>query len=145
MRRPVPSHNRSPADSTDTSGPADRADRAEDTPTLPIPRTRPLTEDIPTVPMMPVRRAAEAATLSLAPVELEAIVQAAQAAMTPASIDVGARTVESVRLAQGSSELPVITPPARTGGRGPRRSRETLRADEIRRDPAAPTPPVRKP
>ncbi|HZJ66601.1 MAG TPA: hypothetical protein VFD36_24010 [Kofleriaceae bacterium] len=111
-----------------------------------------------------------AQTVQLAPVELEAIVQAADlaagsrpvklggpgtptVALTAVEIDalvLGAEdahaaadpdsrpTVEHVRIARGTESQPATTVHAR----GPRRARETLRADSIRRP--GPTAPTRK-
>jgi len=75
----------------------------------------------------------------LKPVELDAVMQGASAASTP-GLASATPTVENVRLAHGSSPIP----PIERSERGPRRPRETLRADKIRLDPDAPTPPSRK-
>jgi len=104
-------------------------------------------------------------TVALAPVELEAIVQGATSAPGLARRADTQPTVESLRLAIGTTAMmpPTIAPPpaaaspppaaARpptgavpTSGRGPRRARETLRADKIRSgtQTAFPPPPTRK-
>jgi hypothetical protein len=71
----------------------------------------------------------ETTTIPLAPVEIDAILQGAD--QPPSRSDAGvSRTVESVRLALGSSAIPAAKPPM-VYARGPRRPRETLRADAI--------------
>ena len=83
-------------------------------------------------------------TLQLTPVEIEAIAQGSEAARAT-DADVGTtRTVESVRIAMGSSSIPPTTLPATPSARGPRRARETLRVDKVKSAPDAPGAPPRK-
>jgi hypothetical protein len=83
-------------------------------------------------------------TLQLTPLEIEAIAQGSEAARATEA-DLGTTpTVESVRIALGSSPIPPMTLPATANARGPRRARETLRVDRITSGPTAPSPPPRK-
>jgi len=76
-------------------------------------------------------------TVALTAVEIEALVQGAEDAH--ATVDPNSRpTVEHVRIARGTESQPATTIHAR----GPRRARETPRADSIKRP--GPTAPTRK-
>lgn len=134
----MPPHDRSRVDAVTIGAPKRAARATEDTPTIPLPT---VTEDTTTIPLPRVERpTAETPTLPLKPVELDAVMQGASAASTPLGIASTMPTVENVRLAQGSSPIP----PTERSERGPRRPRETLRADKIRLDPDVPAPPSRK-
>jgi hypothetical protein len=81
-------------------------------------------------------RGAGTPTVALSPVEVDALVHGAEReAADPSSRP----TVEHVRIARGTEPQPATSAPAR----GPRRARETLRADTVR-TPAAGLPPTRK-
>lgn len=82
--------------------------------------------------------AAGTATVALAPVEIDALVRGAEALTAPVDPDT-MRTVENVRIARGTAS----NPPETAHARGPRRARETLRADSLR-PPGKPSPPSRK-
>lgn len=85
-------------------------------------------------------------TVALTPVEIDAIVRGHTVGPVEASTGASARsatstsqrasegTVESVRLARGSASVPPTATPD-GHARGPRRGRETLRADRIRTQP----------
>jgi len=134
----VPPHDRSRVDAVTIGSPKRVARTTEDTPTIPLPT---VTEDAPTIPLPRVERATEdTPTLPLKPVEIDAVMQGTSPASTPPGLAHSAPTVENVRLALGSSPIP----PTERSERGPRRPRETLRADKIRLDPDAPVPPSRK-
>lgn len=134
----MPPHDRSRVDAVTIGSPKRIARATEDTLTIPLPT---VTEDAPTLPLPRVERATEdIATLPLSPVEIDAVMQGTSAASMPPGPASATPTVENVRLAQGSSPIP----PTEKSERGPRRPRETLRADKIRLDPDAPTPPSRK-
>lgn len=106
----------------------------------------------------PIQRAAsteETPTLPLTPIEVDSLVRGASAEVVVTADASTRRTVETVRLARGSSSLrtaparPRIEPPAAPATappasgieplpeRGTRRTRQTLRADAI-------SPPTRK-
>ena len=137
----MPPHDRSRVDAVTIGSPKRVARPTEDTPTIPLPC---VTEDPPTIPLpraARVERAAEGiSTLPLSPVEIDAVMQGTSAASPIPGLASTAPTVENVRLALGSSPIP----PTEKSERGPRRPRETLRADKIRLDPDEPTPPSRK-
>ena len=134
----MPPHDRSRVDAVTIGSPKRIARATEDTPTIPLPT---VSEDTPTLPLPRVERSTQdISTLPLKPVELDAVMQGASAASTPPGLASATPTVEYVRLAQGSSPIP----PTERSERGPRRPRETLRADKIRLDPDEPTPPSRK-
>jgi hypothetical protein len=82
--------------------------------------------------------AAETATVALAPVEIDALVRGAEALTAPVDPDT-MRTVETVRIARGTAP----NRPETAHPRGPRRARETLRADSLK-SPGKPSPPSRK-
>ncbi|HEY0989001.1 MAG TPA: hypothetical protein VGD80_18160 [Kofleriaceae bacterium] len=77
-------------------------------------------------------------TVALTAVEIDALVQSAETGHKAA--DPNSRpTVENIRIARGTEPQPAtIVPP-----RGPRRARETLRADTIK-GPGLASPPTRK-
>jgi hypothetical protein len=77
-----------------------------------------------------------APTVALAAIEIEAIMQAGGAAAPPAGAETS-HTVETVRIARGSAAMPPVRDEPAAHARGPRRPRETLRADAIK-------PPSRK-
>jgi len=72
--------------------------------------------------------------MQLTPLEIEAIAQGSQETDATAgrAITNTTRTVESVRLALGSASMPPAPSIPERGTRGPRRTRETLRADAIK-------------
>jgi hypothetical protein len=85
----------------------------------------------------------ETPTLQLTPLEVGAIAQAGAACM--AEPDASAfRTVESIRLALGSSSIRPTTVPPAANARGPRRARQTLRAEKIKSQPVTTDRPSRK-
>lgn len=87
---------------------------------------------------------AGAPTLELTPLEVEAIAQGSEIA-GPLGPDANTRlTVESVRIALGSSSIPATTVEPAANARGPRRGRETLRADKIKSPAIPPDRPSRK-
>ena len=76
-------------------------------------------------------------TVALTAVEIDALIQGAESAHAAADPD-SRPTVEHVRIARGTESQPA----ANVAPRGPRRARETLRADSIKRP--GPTAPTRK-
>jgi hypothetical protein len=96
------------------------------------------------------RRAArgryETPTLQLTPLEVDAIAHGSVTAyMAEPEPDASSfRTVEGVRLARGSSSIPSTVVPSAVNARGPRRARETMRAEKIKSQPVTPDRPSRK-
>jgi len=139
--QPVSARKRSSAEAGVKTEASKRVDRPTEE-TLPLPRVDRSTEQTPTLPLSS-RPIEEMRTVALTPVEIDAILQGADVATSVGGTAV-APTRENVRLALGSSPLPPTKAPTTPDMRGPRRPRETLRADKIRRDPDEPTPPSRK-
>jgi hypothetical protein len=141
--QPVSARKRSSSEAPIATEPSRRIHRpTEETPTLPLPRVERPTEETPTLSRAG-RPSEEMRTVALTPVEIDAILQGADVT-TPAPGAAVTPTLENVRIALGSSPLSPTRPPATPDMRGPRRPRETLRADKIRRDPADPAPSSRK-
>ena len=141
--QPVSGRKRSSSEAPTATKASRRIDRrTEETPTLPLPRVDRPTEETPTLSRAG-RPSEEMRTVALTPVEIDAILQGADVT-TPAPGAAAAPTLENVRIALGSSPLSPTRAPATPDERGPRRPRETLRADKIRRDPDEPAPPSRK-
>jgi len=86
-------------------------------------------------------------TTRLEPIELEVLAQgtAAQTAQISKAKSVAhAPTARMKSLARGSAPITPAKPPAvLVHPRGPRRARESLRADEVKSEPAAPRTPRR--
>jgi hypothetical protein len=123
------------------------------------PSTGPSTEETPTLPQVPIdiegndndprsvtRDLYGTPTLQLTPLEVDAIAQGSMAAymVEPEPDASGFRTVEGLRIALGSSSISPTTVPPAANPRGPRRARQTLRAEKIKSQPVAPDRPPRK-
>ena len=110
---------------------------SEETPTFPFPRVaRRVVHPV-------VRPGEQAPTLALTTVELDAVVQGVVVATSAAGAELASRTVENVQIARVSAALAPSESPAISDARGPRRSRETLRADHVKGDLDATLPPSR--
>jgi len=153
----VPRRTRPRIDSAAVTSLFKRVDRGD--PSTGWPSTGSSTEETPTLPQVPIdieRNATDprsvtrgldgAPTLQLTPLEVDAIAQGSMAAymVEPEPDASGFRTVEGLRIALGSSSISPTTVPPAANPRGPRRARQTLRAEKIKSQPVAPERPPRK-
>ena len=84
--------------------------------------------------------------MQLTPLEVDAIAQGSvtEYMAEPEPDASGFRTVEGVRLALGSSSISPTTVPPAENPRGPRRARQTMRAEKLKSQPLTPDRPPRK-
>jgi hypothetical protein len=153
----VPRCTRPRIDSTAVTSLFKRVDRID--PSTERPLGWPSTEETPTLPQVPIdiegndndprsvtRDLYGTPTLQLTPLEVDAIAQGSMAAymVEPEPDASGFRTVEGLRIALGSSSISPTTVPPAANPRGPRRARQTLRAEKIKSQPVTPDRPPRK-